>query len=130
MHISLDDAPSYREWITWIALLTCRFRPFFSVPMSVAKAGVRLIAPVMNLGKARVFMYHEVTLAKMERCRVYSNAKAKRLLKWQPEFSGFAAMEATIRGHPSFPQRVTDPLSPLMLGLLLLLLLLFVWFLY
>jgi nucleoside-diphosphate-sugar epimerase len=119
-----DQSMSFGECITTYSRILNRPSPCLHLPVSLVAVLIALLAPIFNYGKQRIFMFSTNTLrVSMQQNRVFSNKKIKQLLKFQPRYSmseGVAQTVAFERKHNGlFPQRWYDPLSPLLLGLLM-----------
>lgn len=91
-----DEALTYKEWIVHLSALLGRSKPFIHLPFFVVKLATALMAPVMNLGKKRLFMFKTYTVDRMAEHRSYTNAKAKRLLDYRPRYSIREAIRQTV----------------------------------
>jgi hypothetical protein len=56
-----DDGLTYQRWIEVISEELGRAKPFLHLPFPVVKFATALLAPVMNRGKQRTFMYQAST---------------------------------------------------------------------
>lgn len=78
-HICPDQSATNREILNTLAnALKCP-RPCLFLNESVGVALMKIIAPVMNIGKKRVFIYHPKTVRQSMKDREYSNDKLRRL---------------------------------------------------
>lgn len=56
-----DEALTYQRWIEIISEELGRAKPSIHLPFPVVRFATALLAPVMNRGKARTFMYQAET---------------------------------------------------------------------
>lgn len=71
-------------------------RPIIYTSLGVGKWMIRIIAPIMNLGRRRVFTYHPQAVSETMECREYSNRKLKKL-GFQVKYSVLEGVEQTIK---------------------------------
>lgn len=96
-NLCTDEAVSGKAIVEKVAdVLQCP-RPMFSLPPSVGRVLIRLVAPIMNLGKNRVFMYHPKTVSDSMAYREYSNAKIRRELGFKPKYTMLEGVEQTCK---------------------------------
>ena len=95
--ISPDLALSYADWIATLSRLTGRAVPWLHVPYPLLKCATWLLAPVMNLGKARTFMWQVDTVERMKEHRNYSNQRAKQDLGYSPKYDIPSGLAQTVR---------------------------------
>ncbi|KAL6071993.1 Epimerase domain-containing protein [Balamuthia mandrillaris] len=116
--LSVDEAMTYAQWVRFLSHACGRFSPFLHVPLPLVKVVTALLAPVMNLGKARVFMYNTETVDRMKEHRAFSNKKAKQFLGWHPKYSLTEAMQHTIDHYFATGRIKRYRLSPFLVLLL------------
>ena len=90
-----DDSVTYLDLIQTISDLLRYPRPLLYLPPRVGRWAIRLVAPLMNRGKDRVFMFHEDSVRKTMENRVYSNEKLRRL-GFRPKYTMLAGVEHTL----------------------------------
>jgi hypothetical protein len=56
-----DEGLTYQRWIEVISEELGRAKPFLHLPFPVVKLATALLAPIMNRGKQRTFMYQVST---------------------------------------------------------------------
>ncbi|PXF44697.1 UDP-glucose 4-epimerase [Gracilariopsis chorda] len=96
-NLCTDEAVSGKALVQTVAdVLQCP-RPIFSLPPSVGGVLIRLVAPIMNMGKRRVFMYHPKTVSDSMAYREYSNAKIRRELGFKPKYTMLEGVEETCK---------------------------------
>ncbi|MDP2437423.1 MAG: NAD(P)-dependent oxidoreductase [archaeon] len=86
-HICPDAGLSYAQWIELCSRLLGRAPPLFRMPLPLAKTLTRLLAPVMNLGRQRTFLWQADTVQRMAEHRCYSNTRARQDIKFAPRYS-------------------------------------------
>jgi nucleoside-diphosphate-sugar epimerase len=111
-----DDSVTYREVSDTIAVTLGRSKPLATVPLGIACSAMELLAPLLNLGKRRVFMCHPESLLKTMTTRVYSNALIKRELGYAPRACTLEGVRETVEGEVQAGRIQKSPVSPLLLN--------------
>ncbi|MBN2228514.1 MAG: NAD-dependent epimerase/dehydratase family protein [Candidatus Thorarchaeota archaeon] len=79
-----DEPLTYNELFEFVAE-TCGVEPpKRKIPTSIAKIGIGVLSPFKNRRKT-TFLWHMQTVQSMDEDRWYKNAKAKKLLGWEPK---------------------------------------------
>lgn len=94
-NLCCDDAVMVRAIVEKLTDTLGYPRPFIYLNQSIGAALMRLIAPLMNWGKRRVFLYHPKTVRQAMTNREYSNKKL-RGLGFAPKYSILAGAEQTM----------------------------------
>lgn len=94
--IAGDEYVTYKEQLTMIAKMTGAKPPTRSVPVALARMYVKYVEWRNKRKGIDDFFWHTSLVDDMTVNRAYSNAKAKRILGFQPEFSLEKALEQTI----------------------------------
>lgn len=95
-HVCSDESVTNREIVETLAdVLQCP-RPAVFLSERVGVVLMRFIAPIMNFGKRRIFIYHPKTLRQSMKNREYSNLKL-RGLGFVPKYSVLSGAEHTLR---------------------------------
>lgn len=90
------DAPvSHRQIIECISDVLQYPRPKIFLPLPLGQLLISVIAPIMNFGKRRTFMYHAKSVRESVLNRDYSNQRLKEL-GFQPKHSMLAGIEETV----------------------------------
>jgi len=66
-----DKGLTYQRWIEIIAKEVGRAKPFIHLPFPIVKLATAILAPIMNIGKQRTFMYQAETGACAQRKRFF-----------------------------------------------------------
>lgn len=95
-HICPDEAVTNRAIVETLAdVLNCP-RPAIFLKEGLGVVLMRLIAPIMNFGKQRVFIYHPKTVRQSMKNREYSNGNLRRL-GFIPKYSVLSGAEHTLK---------------------------------
>jgi nucleoside-diphosphate-sugar epimerase len=111
-----DDDVSYWELIETIATCVGRAPPAFRAPLAIAMPAMSLLAPLLNLGKRRVFVCHPKSLKKTTTLRVYSNKRIKRELGYAPVPNTLGAVRSVIAEEIAAGRISVTPVSPLVMN--------------
>jgi dihydroflavonol-4-reductase len=97
--LASDAYITYKEMFTIVADLLDVPPPSRSIPMSLAKA--YLLAVQWNNNRKRIddFVMHTSLIDTMRTNRAYSNAKAKKILGFSPQYDYMNGMEKTIEWY-------------------------------
>ena len=107
-----NDVLTYKQWIVLLSQEMGRAVPFLHLPFPMVKLSTALLAPFMNLGKTRTFMYQPKTIDRMAENRFYSNNRAKQMLDFVPKYSLRDGLIQTVRFNVSQKVIRKWPLSP------------------
>lgn len=99
-HICPDESISYWHLVEVIADILEVPRPKFALSQRFGEIIIRIIAPLMNRGKKRVFVYHPRTVQRTMVNREYSNQRL-RALGYKPKYSILSGTEQTLRHEMS-----------------------------
>lgn len=94
-NLCADTAITQREVVACISDALDYPRPRIFLPLSVGKGFISLIAPFMNLGKRRTFVFHAKTVSESMENRDYSNLRLKSL-GFLPKYSMRSGIEQTV----------------------------------
>lgn len=95
-HICPDEAVTNRAIVETLAdVLNCP-RPVIFLSEGLGVVLMRLIAPIMNFGKRRVFIYHPKTVRDSMKDREYSNSNLRQL-GFVPKYSILSGAEHTLK---------------------------------
>lgn len=94
-HISADGSATYREYLGLISERMACPKPMFYLPLSVGKILVRMLGPIMNREKRRIFMWHHRTMDETMQYRVYKNDRLKAL-GFTPKYGNLRGVEETV----------------------------------
>ena len=97
--LASDDAVTYKGLFTFIAELLDVPPPTRSVPPWLASAYLRYREWVNARKGVDEFIFHPSLVKDMQTDRVYSNALARRLLKFQPQYSLRQGLDVAIRWY-------------------------------
>ena len=90
-----NESMSWKEFVDFMAERLCVKPPKLRVPTIVAKIGMAVLSPFKNR-KKMTFFWHRKTVDLIHQTRVYSNEKAKRLLKWEPKVTMVEGLQRAI----------------------------------
>lgn len=94
-NLCADTSVSYLQMIQCIADGMNYPHPKVHLPLSIGQALITAIAPLMNMGKRRKFIYHAKTVRETLEHREYSNQKLKAL-GFRPKYSVLSGVEHTL----------------------------------
>jgi nucleoside-diphosphate-sugar epimerase len=97
--IAGDDYVTYKEEISLIARLCGVPPPKRSVPVGIARIYVKYVEWSNRRKGIDDFFWHASLVDDMTVHRAYSNAKAKRILGFQPKFSLEEGLQQTIEAY-------------------------------
>jgi nucleoside-diphosphate-sugar epimerase len=121
-----DDPMTYRETILHLASELNRIPPLFTIPQPIVKFVVKMLGPVFNYGKRRIFLFHPYTVDRMLEDRWFTNEKAKKDLGFKPKYSFREGLSHTVKAHIAARRLRGTFLSPLAkCGLLFALIIIF-----
>ncbi len=95
--IAGDQYVTYKDQLSMIAKLTDARPPTRSVPVSIAKMYVKFVEWRNKRKGIDDFFWHASLVDDMTVHRAYSNAKAKNVLGFQPQYTLETALEKTIQ---------------------------------
>ena len=90
-----NEPMSWEEFVAFMAERLCVKPPKLRVPAIFAKIGMAVLSPFKNR-KKMTFFWHLKTVDLIHQTRVYSNEKAKRLLKWEPKVTMVEGLQRAI----------------------------------
>lgn len=95
-NLCADDAVTYFDIVQTCADILKYPKPAIFLKAPVGAVLIRLLAPIMNIGKKRIFVYHPKTVWESTQDRIYSNERLCRL-GFRPKYSVLAGVEQTLR---------------------------------
>lgn len=109
-NLCTDRAITYRQLIENISDTLRYSRPKIFLPVSIGQRLISVIAPFMNLGKRRTFIYHSKTVRETMQNRDYSNLRLKKL-GFLPKYSMVSGTKQTVTNelHSNCLRRVSIP---------------------
>ncbi len=93
-----DEPMSYKSLVSFLCDTLGVSPPRLWVPATLAKIGIGLLSPIKNR-KKNTFLWHIKTVESMNEERWYSNARAKALLGWRPNFTMEEGLKRTIEWY-------------------------------
>jgi dihydroflavonol-4-reductase len=84
--LCVDEPLTWNELFEYFGEILGVDPPRRKIPTVLAKLGIGLMSPYKNR-KGTTFLWHMKTVQAMDEDRWYSNATAKRLLKWSPKLT-------------------------------------------
>jgi nucleoside-diphosphate-sugar epimerase len=90
-----DEGMTYNELFEFLGTELGVAPPKRKVPTALAKLGIGILSPFKNRQRT-TFLWHMKTVQSMDENRIYSNAKAKKLLQWTPKTSMQEALRELI----------------------------------
>lgn len=95
-NLCADQSVTYRAILELCADVLKYPRPLVFLSQRTGRFLMSFIAPFMNIGKRRVFMYHRDSVEKSMQFREYDNSKL-RALGFCPKYSMLAGVERTLK---------------------------------
>ncbi|KAI0560027.1 NAD-dependent epimerase/dehydratase [Gracilaria domingensis] len=96
-NICPNESETYMSIVQRLADVLKYPRPMIVLPEAIGRTLIRMIAPLMNVGKSRVFIYHPKTVSETVHNREYSNEKIRRELGFQPQHTILEGVEETLK---------------------------------
>ncbi|CAN8062373.1 unnamed protein product [Agarophyton chilense] len=92
-----DESVTYMSIVQKLADVLNYPHPLLILPCAAGRLLIRIVAPLMNAGKSRIFIYHPRTVSETVYNREYSNEKIRRELGFKPQYSILEGVEETLR---------------------------------
>lgn len=96
-NLCADDSASYMSIVQKLSNVLKYPRPVGRLPLPVGVFLIRAVAPFMNIGKRRTFIYHAKTVRQTIQHREYSNDKLRSELGYAPKYTTLAGIEETLK---------------------------------
>ncbi|MFX1565045.1 MAG: NAD-dependent epimerase/dehydratase family protein [Promethearchaeota archaeon] len=90
-----DEGMTYNELFEFLGTELGVAPPKRKVPTALAKLGIGILSPFKNRQRT-TFLWHMKTVQSMDENRLFSNAKARKLLRWSPKTSMQEALRELI----------------------------------